>query len=162
MDDAAKQERNPLTFQDFAMLVQSTLPYLRDQPEAEWDEWMRRLDRGLTLGALKAAFDPDDTIGREMDQAHREAETLGDWIRFTCFACPTQAEGKLTDGRMFYFRARHGTWDLRVSDEATDDVGDAVRGQAVADGDDETEGWMSPKAVAAIVLDQLGAKIAAE
>lgn len=34
-------------------------------------------------------------------------------------AFPTQAEGTLPDGRRFYFRARHGTWTLRVG--RTDD-----------------------------------------
>ena len=30
----------------------------------------------------------------------------------TCMACPTQIEGKVEDGRIFYFRARHGGWSL--------------------------------------------------
>jgi hypothetical protein len=37
-------------------------------------------------------------------------------------SCPAQASGRLGDGRPFYFRARHGRWDLSVGPAgATDD-----------------------------------------
>jgi len=45
----------------------------------------------------------------------------------TCGACPTQYEGHLTDGRMFYIRYRYGRLAFNVSPEPTDDVYDAVR-----------------------------------
>lgn len=32
----------------------------------------------------------------------------------TCFACPTQYEGRLRDGRWFYFRLRHGAARLGI------------------------------------------------
>lgn len=50
------------------------------------------------------------------------AETL----ERTCFACPSQWEGSLSDGRMFYIRYRHGTFALRFSQEQTSDVHDAI------------------------------------
>lgn len=33
----------------------------------------------------------------------------------TCFACPDQWEGELTDGTQFYFRYRHGVASLSTS-----------------------------------------------
>lgn len=35
--------------------------------------------------------------------------------RLTCAGCPTQIEGRLTDGRWFYFRYRYGTARLGLS-----------------------------------------------
>lgn len=55
--------------------------------------------------------------------------------KFTCAACPVQAEGKLEDGRMWYFRSRWGSWSMRVSENPTDEVQDAVGGEWVASGD---------------------------
>lgn len=40
----------------------------------------------------------------------------------TCAACPSQWEGKLTDGRMFYARYRSGKLTIEVSKKQTDDV----------------------------------------
>lgn len=40
----------------------------------------------------------------------------------TCSACPSQWEGKLQDGRMFYARYRWGTLTIEVSREPTDDI----------------------------------------
>lgn len=39
---------------------------------------------------------------------------------FTCEAAPTQAEGLLSDGRFFYFRARHTTVRMEVYRSAAD------------------------------------------
>jgi hypothetical protein len=72
-------------------------------------------------------------------------------------ACPTQAQGRTVDDRPYYFRARHGTWTLQVGqpewpteyrywptrwdDDST----------YVAQGDDDTHGWMEDEAVLAIL-----------
>ncbi len=37
-------------------------------------------------------------------------------MKCTCGACPVQYEGKLTNGRYFYFRARWGEWSFAVAD----------------------------------------------
>ena len=44
----------------------------------------------------------------------------------TCEACPSQWEGKLDDGRIFYGRYRWGFFTLSVSKEPTDDPIEAV------------------------------------
>ena len=44
----------------------------------------------------------------------------------TCFACPSQWEGTLEDGRMIYIRFRWGYLSVSISDNPTDDVMDAV------------------------------------
>ena len=44
----------------------------------------------------------------------------------TCCACPSQWEGKLKDGRMFYARYRHGHLTIELSKGVTDDVYDAI------------------------------------
>lgn len=63
----------------------------------------------------------------------------------TSQACPTQYEGKLDDGRMFYFRYRGGVVSIRVSEHPTDDVMDAVDGEELfrTTHGDALDGWMS-------------------
>lgn len=46
----------------------------------------------------------------------------------TCYACPSQWEGKLNDGRLVYVRYRYGGLSIRVANIASDDIADAVRG----------------------------------
>ena len=48
----------------------------------------------------------------------------------TCRAAPSQWEGELHDGRMFYVRVRHGRLEVRVSPRPSADVTDAVRSPA--------------------------------
>jgi len=49
----------------------------------------------------------------------------------TCGACPSQWEGKLVDGRMFYARYRHGSLAIELSKDITDDVYDAIGGELI-------------------------------
>lgn len=52
-------------------------------------------------------------------------------ITRTCCACPSQWEGKLTDGkRMFYARFRHGHFYVEFSNEPADNVMDFDHTQA--------------------------------
>lgn len=44
----------------------------------------------------------------------------------TCEACPSQWEGTLEDGRMIYIRYRWGYLSVRISEDKTEDIGDAV------------------------------------
>lgn len=44
----------------------------------------------------------------------------------TCNGCPTQWEGHVEDGRMFYFRYRGGICTLKMSKVPTDDVLNAM------------------------------------
>jgi len=46
----------------------------------------------------------------------------------TCLAVPSQWEGTLVDGRMFYIRFRNGRFRVSVSPAPTADPMDAVRG----------------------------------
>lgn len=50
----------------------------------------------------------------------------------TCNACPHQAEGELSDGRWFYFRARNNVWTFSVGDT----LRKAVASEPLAEGDD--------------------------
>ena len=43
----------------------------------------------------------------------------------TCIACPSQWEGILKDGRMFYIRYRWGTLTIQLSKQPTND-GDRI------------------------------------
>lgn len=45
-------------------------------------------------------------------------------IEWTCSACPVQAEGRLSDGRWFYFRARHEAATLSAADTLDDAIED--------------------------------------
>jgi len=44
----------------------------------------------------------------------------------TCGACPSQWEGTIEDGRMFYARYRWGTLTIQISKKPTNDVYDAM------------------------------------
>lgn len=66
-------------------------------------------------------------VCNSLDLAELSATSL---VR-TCFACPSQWQGHLTDGRMFYVRYRHGNLTVGVSAEPTNDVFDAVNGEMV-------------------------------
>lgn len=46
----------------------------------------------------------------------------------TCYASPAQWEGKLEDGRMIYIRYRYGNLSISISENATEDIFDAVEG----------------------------------
>jgi len=52
-------------------------------------------------------------------------------LKKTCSACPAQWEGKLEDGRMVYVRYRWGYLSVRVSENKTEDITDAVRGKEI-------------------------------
>lgn len=68
-------------------------------------------------------------------------------LLMTCEVCPSQWEGKLDDGRMFYIRYRWGSLSVRVSRSITNDVDDAVLGESVleVDHDNDWDGYMSTK-----------------
>jgi len=63
-------------------------------------------------------------------------------IRQTCGACPSQWEGKLSDGRYVYVRYRYGYLSISVGGPT---VADAVRGEEVFGQDigDGLDGFMS-------------------
>ncbi|ANA85285.1 hypothetical protein BH769_gp82 [Gordonia phage BritBrat] len=63
---------------------------------------------------------------------------------------PTQLSGHTFDGVPFYFRARHGEWELWAPYTRTEEV-------LVASGDDDTYGTMHADAVDAIITRELGA-----
>ena len=44
-------------------------------------------------------------------------------IEWTCSACPVQAEGTLSDGRWFYFRARYEAATLSAAGTLDDAIG---------------------------------------
>lgn len=51
----------------------------------------------------------------------------------TCGACPSQWEGKLKDGRMFYARYRWGVLEISVSNNPSNSVYDAINGVVLCD-----------------------------
>lgn len=72
--------------------------------------------------------------------------------------CPTQLEGRATDGRPFYFRARHKTWVLRVgaAGDPDDYINWAGHDEVIAEGDDPSGGCMDPVEVDRLVTAHLG------
>lgn len=70
--------------------------------------------------------------------------------------CPAQWEGKLTDGRTFYIRYRWGYLTFRVSEKPTDNIKLAVRGEIIADWENEDnpfDGFISLPKVADRLVD---------
>ncbi len=49
----------------------------------------------------------------------------------TSIAFPSQWEGKLKDGRMFYIRFRYDTLSMELSKEKTNDIYDAIDGELI-------------------------------
>jgi len=49
----------------------------------------------------------------------------------TCFACPSQWEGKTEDGHTIYIRYRWGHLSVRVSYSTSEDISDAVMGKEI-------------------------------
>jgi hypothetical protein len=79
-------------------------------------------------------------------------------LQQTCLVAPSQWEGRLADGRMFYVRVRDGRLQVRLSPAPTSDVMEAAGGQAVVDlhQDDPHKCFMEEpamKALAAAALD---------
>ena len=62
----------------------------------------------------------------------------------TCLVTPSQWEGHLDDGRMFFVRFRNGHFEVRISPETTEDVMDAVRAPAFFEwfSEDPDDGFM--------------------
>lgn len=78
------------------------------------------------------------------------AEEIAAKALMTCGGMPNQFEG-IVNGRAFYFRARHGSWYLRLAlpGYGKDDIFD--HGETVAHGDDDSAGWWEePEARAAL------------
>lgn len=74
----------------------------------------------------------------------------------TCQAVPTQVEGRRkSDNSPYYFRARHGRWELLVGEPSFPtellDWPDGWDEYVVARGEDETRGFMSDRAVRAVL-----------
>jgi hypothetical protein len=55
--------------------------------------------------------------------------------RLTCEACPTQYEGRLPDGRIYYFRYRSGHAWLGLGETIDDAVEDSFAGPVLVLGD---------------------------
>jgi len=93
----------------------------------------------------------------ENELAIRDGETgkplVAESLKQTCFACPSQWEGKLEDGRMFYARFRWGYLSVRVSEGVTNNAMDAVSGSEIFGGsvEDEWAGCMSTSEMAKAV-----------
>ncbi|ACU63420.1 hypothetical protein [Chitinophaga pinensis] len=84
-------------------------------------------------------------------------------IERTCSAFPTQYEGTLDNGKMFYFRFRWGELCISESISPTEDIDDAIIGTVVLEiqTDDDWNGVMSPEQVVSYLspIYQLSAEI---
>jgi hypothetical protein len=96
---------------------------------------------------------PDVAIGRRLRNVHEgfTIENLGG-------AAPIQASGRLRDGRPFYFRARHGEWEIEVGPPggAVDGAGVGERRWLVAKGADRSGGYMPEEDVRSLLRQHLG------
>ncbi|MBW8687903.1 hypothetical protein [Chitinophaga rhizophila] len=61
-------------------------------------------------------------------------------IECTCSASPTQYEGILEDGRMFYFRFRWGKLSISESSNPTEEIDDAIVGTVILE-DETSDQW---------------------
>ena len=84
------------------------------------------------LDASAAMGDDPEPMGPFDDPRVREATQ-------TCYGCPDQYEGRLYDGRAFYFRYRHGRVYLGVGVDARDAIS-GVGGETVRSLGDSLKG----------------------
>lgn len=70
-------------------------------------------------------------------------------IECTCSACPTQYEGMLDNGKMFYFRFRWGELSISESSNPTEEIDDAIIGTVILEDqtNDQWNGSLSPEQV---------------
>ena len=78
-------------------------------------------------------------------------------IEQTCYACPSQWEIKLEDGRMVYVRYRWGYLSARLSPNKTDDIMDAVSGKEIFGKTigDKLDGYISESRLRTLLKDIL-------
>ena len=74
-------------------------------------------------------------------------------ITQTCGACPSQWEGKLKDGRMFYIRYRWGTLSFRIAGKPTDYLSEVFQTKPVFDESigDSLDGFITLNEVKAVL-----------
>ncbi len=104
------------------------------------------------LDDFRDALDPDGSL---VEAIGKHSDTFSDvpsWCRVTCQACPTQAEGRLTDGRRWYFRARSFGWRIDIGDAPDEDP----IGKTKHEGDDPSGGWMPGPEVVRLLELHLG------
>jgi len=70
-------------------------------------------------------------------------------IECTCYGSPTQYEGKLDNGKMFYFRFRWGELSISESEHPTEEIDDAITGTIMLEHqtDDKWNGRLSAEEV---------------
>ena len=72
----------------------------------------------------------------------------------TCIACPSQWEGHIEDGRMFYCRYRYGHLSIEISKSKTNNVGEAMEIRLYSEVlGDEYDGVMSEDELVGIMKD---------
>lgn len=100
------------------------------------------------------------TLTRSPAAAHAEGSSLEGipMDEYSYGVEPTQLDGMKAGGQPFYFRARHGRWELWLGPVGAqpDYLNWWESATLVADGDDPTEGAMLPAAVDAILTEYLG------
>ena len=126
------------------------LPTLHLRCESFKGAFTMRLCRLCLCGAMPAI--------RKFLRMSDHIDTFKDvppWCSITCHACPTQAEGRLTDGRRWYFRARHGDWRIDLADNPGEDP----IGNTKFRGEDPSSGWMPGCEVVRLLELHLGDEI---
>lgn len=101
------------------------------------------------------------TLTRTSAAAEEAASCIAEGIQMDEYGYgvePTQLEGMKAGGQPFYFRARHGRWDLWLGPEGAEPnyLSWWENATLVAEGDDPTEGAMPTAQVDAIVTEHLG------
>ncbi|HEU4540395.1 MAG TPA: hypothetical protein VFR23_04650 [Jiangellaceae bacterium] len=77
---------------------------------------------------------------------------VAEWVQ-TCWGCPDQYEGRLADGRWFYFRYRYGWATLGLGADLGEAIGD--RNRAGMDVGDNLRGVFGSDEERDEVFDQL-------
>ena len=107
------------------------------------------------LDDFRSLLDPDGSLGKAVGKHARTFMSVPRWCHVTCQACPTQADGRLADGRLWYFRARSGGWRIDVGDAPGDDP----IGNTRHEGDDPSGGWMPGPEVVRLLETHLGEEL---
>lgn len=93
------------------------------------DEQRASIERGLKDVEKGRVIPHDEVMKKVQDWLNYKKVPIVKTLERTCEACPSQWQGHLEDGRMFYIRYRWGNFNAYLSKEPTEKVVDAIQGE---------------------------------
>jgi hypothetical protein len=116
------------------------------------------IERGLKDVAEGRVIPHEEVMKKVQELLESKKLPVVESMEKTCNICPTQWQGKLEDGRMFYIRYRWGNFNAYLSKEVTNEVVDAIAGEILVSLDnwgDHFDGEMEDEVMYEIMKSKL-------